>query len=242
MLSFSLKAVDILSEIGIDGWKIASGEITNIPMLEKIAKKGRKIFLSTGMSNFQEIENALSILKTEKNEVIVMQCTSEYPSSPENTGLNVIKELQNKFGKNVGFSDHSGNIYSGLAAITNGATAVEAHITFNKNMFGPDVSSSLDPMEFKMLVDGAKWISRCTSVSIDKNEYPKKYRNLRKTFMKSLVTKKDLEKGHKLKRTDLSTKKPLKGIPAKDWNKVIGSTINKNLKKGNHLMWDDLID
>ena len=239
---FSVKAVDILNRVGVDGWKIASGEVTNYPLLKKVSKLGKTIFLSTGLSHYDEIEKAIKILDPTKNQITVMQCTSEYPVSSKNLGLNVIGELEKRFGLNTGFSDHSGNIYSGLAAISLGASVIEAHLTFSKKMFGPDTESSLEPNDFKELVQGSKSIYESLSNPVNKDIPSKKIKDMRKIFMKSIVVKNDIDKGQKLSSKNLTTKKPLVGIGANYWDEVINSVAKRKIKKDKHVLWDDLLN
>jgi len=148
---FSNIAVDWLEEIGIQKYKIGSGEVTNFLMLEKIAKTGKDIILSSGMSNFSELDETIKFLKKFDNKVSILQCTTMYPSNAENIGLNVIGELKDRYNLLVGFSDHSGTIYPSLAASTLGAEIIEFHAVFDKDMFGPDSKSSLTIKEIKQL-------------------------------------------------------------------------------------------
>ena len=239
---FSIKAVDALNRIGVDGWKIASGEVSNYPMLRKISKLGKPIFLSSGLSHYDEIKKAIEILDPIKNKITVMQCTSEYPVSSKNLGLNVIGEFKKRFGLNTGFSDHSGNIYSGLAAISLGASVIEVHLTFSKKMFGPDAESSLEPNDLNELVQGSRWIHESLSNPVNKDKPSKKIKDMRKIFMKSIVAKSDISKGQKLSSKNLTTKKPLIGIEANYWDEVLNSVAKRKIKKNNHLHWDDLLN
>ena len=173
---------------------------------KKISKLGKPIFLSSGLSHYDEIKKAIEILDPIKNKITVMQCTSEYPVSSKNLGLNVIGEFQKRFGLNTGFSDHSGNIYSGLAAISLGASVIEVHLTFSKKMFGPDAESSLEPNDLKDLVQGSRWIHESLSNPVNKDKPSKKIKDMRKIFMKSIVAKSDISKGQKLSSKNLTTK------------------------------------
>ena len=140
---FSLKAVDLLEEINVHAYKIGSGEVSNFLMLEKIAKTKKPIYLSSGMSSFYELDETIKFLNDYGNELSIMQCTTSYPTVPEQWGLNVIRELESRYNLSVGFSDHSGEIFACLAATALGAEILEFHVVFDKLMFGPDTSSSI---------------------------------------------------------------------------------------------------
>tara|TARA_B100000900_G_scaffold371313_1_gene350458 strand:- start:144 stop:1163 length:1020 start_codon:yes stop_codon:yes gene_type:complete len=237
---FSMKAVEVLKDIDIDVWKIASGEITNIQMLKSIAESGKKIIISTGLSDFEEITNSIDFVSKINNKIIIMQCTSEYPVNPKNIGLNLIKEYKSKFGFDVGFSDHSGNIYTSLAALTLGAEVIEVHATFHKKIFGPDVSSSLNPDELASLVRGADWIHKAKQNPVNKDKIALQKKDVRSIFLKSIVAKKSIPKGATLSEDNICTKKPLKGISAAEWFDVIGSISLRNIDEGEHIHNKDI--
>lgn len=237
---FSMKAVDILKELDINAWKIASGEITNFQMLESIAKTDKEIILSTGLSSIEEVASSVEFISNINNRITLMQCTSEYPVDPKHVGLNIINLYKEKFGLNVGFSDHSGNIYTSLAAITLGANVIEVHATFHKKIFGPDVSSSLNPEELSSLVEGANWIYEAKNNPVNKDELALKKIDIRNIFFKSIVAKKQILKGELLSLDNLCTKKPLHGIGAHEWFNVIGTKSLRDIDKGEHINLDDI--
>lgn len=223
---FSIAAVNILEEIGVKRYKIGAGEITNFLLLEKIANTGKEIIISSGMSDFNELDEVVGFLKPFKNKLTILQCTTKYPTLPEDIGLNVIPELKKRY-KNcaIGFSDHSGAIYSGLAAAAVGAELIEVHVVFDRRMFGPDSSSSLTIGDLKKLVEGVRFIRIARSHEVDKTD-SRGFQNLRNMFGKSLSVNKDLPAGHVLTFDDLETKKPCgKGIHAKDYGKIIGKKL-----------------
>src|SRR6056297_1659916 len=135
---FSISAVELLEKIGVKRYKIGSGEINNFLLLRKIAKTGKPIILSSGMSSFSELDKTLEFLQKFDNSLSILQCTTAYPTTPEQWGLNVITELKKRYEMPVGFSDHSGDIYACLAATALGAEILEFHVVFDKRMFGPD--------------------------------------------------------------------------------------------------------
>jgi N-acetylneuraminate synthase len=239
---FSIAAVELLEELEVKRYKIGSGETSNYLMLERIAQTGKPIILSSGMSSFDELKATVDFLKPFGNDLTVLQCTTSYPTSAENVGLNVIPELINKFkDQKVGFSDHSGLIYPCIAATTLGAKVIEFHVVFDKRMFGPDAKSSLTIDEVSKLVKGVRFIETAMEHPIDKNDLTP-YNDLKNIFEKSLAVNKDLPSGHLISKEDLEAKKPSgKGISAKDFDKVIGKQLSAVKKAYDFLNYEDLI-
>lgn len=238
---FSNMAVDWLEEIGVQKYKIGSGEVSNFLMLEKIAKTGKDIILSSGMSSFAELDDTINFLKPFRNKLSVLQCTTKYPTNAEDIGLNVISELKERYGLSVGLSDHSSTIYPSLAAASLGAEILEFHVVFDKKMFGPDSKSSLTIDEVKQLVDGVRFIEKSLDNKIDKTDNSK-FKELKSIFEKSLAVNKNLKAGDVINFDDLEAKKPFGyGISAKEYKQILGKSINKNMKKWDFLNMDDLI-
>ena len=207
---FSQAAVDLLESIGVARYKIGSGEVSNFLMLEKIAKTGKPIILSSGMCSFEELDAAVAFLQSFGNELSILQCTTSYPTPPERIGLNVISELKIRYPNiSIGLSEHTGKIATGIAAATLGAEILEFHAVFDRRMFGPDASSSLTIDEVSVLVDAVRFIEKAIQHPIDKNDLSP-YVDLKKIFEKSIAVNKDLEKGHVLTFDDLEAKKPAK--------------------------------
>jgi N,N'-diacetyllegionaminate synthase len=237
---FSQAAVDLLNSLGVEKFKIGSGEVANLLMLEKIAKTGKDIILSSGMSSYSELDSTMEFLKKYDNKITVMQCTTEYPTKPENLGLNVIKKLKDRYGTPVGFSDHSGTIYSSLAAVTLGAKMLEFHAVFDKKMFGPDSTSSLTMSQIKTLVEGVRYIEKSLNNNVEKDDNDK-YSALKNIFEKSLCLSIDAKKGHVITFDDLEAKKPKgMGIDSKEYGNIIGKSLNKDFKKNSFINMDDL--
>lgn len=240
---FSFKAVDLLDKIGVPFWKVASGEINNLPLLKYIAKTGKPVMISSGMSSLDELKTAVTTVEENGCQYAVLQCTSAYPCPPQNIGLNNIPLFENLFECPIGFSDHSGDIYASLAAIALGASIVEAHIVFDKEMFGPDASSSLTPKEFKKLIDGANYIHDIITNPVDKNEYAKnEMSNLRKLFNKSLVAKSEIVKGTILTKEHFVFKKPGKGLSPDKIDLVVGKTLKNTLQADQILYTSDIVE
>jgi N,N'-diacetyllegionaminate synthase len=238
---FSIQAVDLLDKLGIQAWKVASGEINNIPLLEKMIATGKPLLLSSGMSYLEELDNAVAITRKSDAPFALMQCTSSYPTSPEETGLNLIHEFKTRFGCPIGFSDHSGNIFSGLAAVTLGISLLEVHVTLSREMFGPDVVASITTDELKILSKGVRFIETALANPVEKDVSANSFKELRGIFTKSLFVLQDLEAGSTLEFSHLIAKKPGSGIPVKDLDKVLGRTIRNNLSKGAMLRYEDVI-
>ena len=225
---FSLEAVDFLMEVGVSTFKIPSGEVSNIPLLEHVAKTGKNVILSSGMSSWEELDRAVAVFK-DKEKLTILQCTSEYPCKPENAGLNVMLEIKERYQCKVGFSDHTLGIGVPLTAVVLGATLVEKHFTLSKLMYGSDAKNSTEPKEFKHMVDNIRAAELAISSKIDKNEKVKELGEMKFVFEKSIVSARELKAGHVISEEDLVYKKPGDGIPAKDYKNVIGKKVIKNI-------------
>ncbi len=224
---FSHKSVDILEKVNIDAYKIASGETTNIPLLEYINSKNKPILLSTGMSNWEEIDNAVNHLKD--NLIVIFQCSSYYPCIPENIGFNIIEEMKNKYERiTIGYSDHTLDNYSSIVAYTLGAKVFEKHFTLSKNLYSPDAWLSLNPKEMQNYVKGIDFISKALKKPINKDNIDQ-YKVMKIRFEKSIVAKHNLSTGHILKYEDLDFKKPGDGIRADKYKEIIGKKLLKDV-------------
>ena len=218
---FSIEAIELLEEIGVTIHKVPSGEVTNIPYLECMAKTGKKILLSSGMSSWVELDEAVQTIRQYNNNLVILQCTSEYPCPYANVGLNVMLEMKQRYGLPVGFSDHTLTNYTALAAVVLGAAVVEKHFTLSKKMYGSDARHSLEPHELKDLVTGIKAIEVASHSSVDKNDI-EKFTYMKKTFEKSIVTIRPIRKGEILTAGNIGIKKPGTGIPAREYHTVLG--------------------
>lgn len=237
---FSVAAVDLLEDLKVQKYKIGSGEVTNYLMLDKIAKTGKDIILSSGMSNFSELDDVFKFLSPYKNAISVLQCTTQYPTNPENLGLNVIAELKSRYGVTVGLSDHSGKIYPSLAATALGAEILEFHTVFDRRQFGPDSKSSLEIDEIARLVEGVSYISLALSKPINKTDNSE-FQGLKKIFEKTLSINKSKRKGEVIAIEDLEAKKPASmGVPASDYKGVVGKKLSRDLKKWDFINEKDL--
>ncbi|WP_298764369.1 N-acetylneuraminate synthase family protein [uncultured Polaribacter sp.] len=238
---FSNKAVDLLEKVGIKRYKIGSGEITNLLLLEKIAKTGKPVIISSGMSSLDELDSTTKFLKEKKINYAILQCTTAYPTKPTQYGLNVINELKERYDVKVGYSDHSSSIGACIAATVLGAEILEFHVVFDKEMFGPDAKASLTIKETKKLVKEVRKIAIANANPINKNNNTS-FNKLKTIFEKSLCVNKDLPKNHIINFNDLEAKKPSnRGIPANDFNAVIGKKISHAMNKWDFLNESDLI-
>ena len=239
--AFSHKAVDLLRGLGIAAWKVASGELTNLPLIEHMAKDGKPVLLSTGMSNLAEIDAAVSVVRKTQAPLAVFQCTTQYPSPPEAIGLNILDELRAAHQCAVGLSDHSGTIYPALAAVAaHRAQLIEVHLTLSREMFGPDVVASVTPAELRQLVDGVRFVERMALSPLSKVELDPATASMRTIFFKSIVPLLDMAAGQKLTRENVGLKKPGTGIPAAQFENVIGKTLARAVKKDVPLQMEDL--
>lgn len=223
--AFSPEAVDLLERVGVPGWKVGAGEVSNLPLLEKMARTGKPVILSSGMSDWAELDAAVHCVREHSAGVAVLQCTTAYPCPPEKLGLNVLAELRARYACPIGLSDHSGVIYAGLAAATLGAKLLEVHVAFSRECFGPDVIASLTTPELKQLVEGVRFIETALAAPVDKQAMADSLRELKQVFGKSIVAARDLSAGHCVTLADLAFKKPGTGIPAARYQELLARTL-----------------
>lgn len=220
---FSLEAVDLLEKIDLEIYKIPSGEVTNLPLLERISKLQKPVLLSSGMSNWNELDNAVKIFKG-KVDLTVMQCSSQYPCKNDQVGLNVINEISSRYKCSVGFSDHTIGFAAPIAAAAKGAKIIEKHFTFSKKMYGSDAQHSMEPHEFKILSKSLKEVWEMQDNPVDKNSNLL-YVDLKNIFEKSIVTSKSLKAGTTIEMQHLAFKKPGSGISAANYKNIIGKKL-----------------
>jgi N-acetylneuraminate synthase len=238
---FSCKAVDWLEDLKIDRYKIASGELSNYLMLNKICRTTKPLLLSSGMSSYSELSQAIQFIKN-RNGIVdaLFQCTTSYPTPLEKIGLNVLSVMKEKFDLPLGLSDHSGEIYPSIAAVVHGVSYVEFHAVFSKDAFGPDSGSSLTIAQITKLVKGVRQIETMLANEVDKDE-DSSYAELKQMFGKSLASAGKLKKGHRIELEDLESKKPGgMGIPAKEFERVIGRMLNRDMDANEFISEKDL--
>lgn len=230
--AFDIESLDFLNKLNLKIFKIPSGEINNTPYLRHIARFKRKIILSTGMSNINEIKNALKILVsngTKRKNISLLQCNTDYPTPINDVNLNVIKKLKKTFNLDVGFSDHTLGIEASIAAVALGARIIEKHFTLNKNSVGPDHKASLDIKELNNLVSSVRNIEIALGDS-EKRLTKSEKKNIH-FVRKSIVAKKTIAKGEKFTKYNITTKRPATGKSPIYWDQILGKKANKNYKK-----------
>ena len=227
---FSNKSLDNLVKLGVQNIKIPSGELSNIYLINKLNNyKNLNLFISTGMSSWNDIDDTL--MKLRSNKITLMQCTSMYPCPPDYVGINVILEMKKKYSKkfNVGFSDHTEGSEAAILAVFAGATIFEKHLTFSKKMYGSDAKFAMEPKEFSNYASSIKKAIKILVNPIDKNK-TEIFTKMKKVFEKKLVLKIKKKKGEILRRNDLKVLKAKNGLYSNKIEKVIGKKIKKNLK------------
>ena len=235
---FDHESVKMLNVLGLEIFKIPSGEITNLPYLRHIGSLGKQVILSTGMSNLQEIEDALNILinaGTLKEDITVLHANTMYPTPMKDVNLNAMLTMQKEFDVAIGYSDHTLGIEVDIAAVAMGASCIEKHFTLDKKMKGPDHKASLEPKELKAMVDTIRNIEKALGSS-EKKPSPSEYANI-SFARKSIVAKKDINMGDTLDENNLSVKRPGSGISPMKWDKIRGSVALKNYQKDDLIEW-----
>lgn len=230
--AFDLEGIEFLDALGVEIFKIPSGEITNLPYLRKIGSLGKKVIISTGMANLGEIEDALIVLaKTglPKEHITVLHCNTEYPTPFEDVNLKAMQTIATTFDVSVGYSDHTIGIEVPIAAVALGASVIEKHFTLDKNMPGPDHKASADPEQFKKMVmairnteklmgDGFKKPSLSELININ-------------AIRKSIVSARKIKKGEVFSEENLTVKRPGNGISPMRWDEIIGGVAQRDYQK-----------
>lgn len=241
--AFDVEGVNYLESLGLDLFKIPSGEITNFPYLRAISQKKMPVILSTGMSTLGEIEEALNILikyGIERNEITVLHCNTEYPTPMGDVNLKAMLTIGEAFGVNIGYSDHTLGIEVSTAAVALGATIIEKHFTLDRNLPGPDHKASLNPEELKAMVSAIRNIELAISGSGRKEPSQSEIKNIN-IARKSIHLKKDLEAGSIISEDDIISLRPGDGISSIRWNEVIGRKLRSDASAFDKLIWSDLI-
>lgn len=232
---FDLESIDLLNNLGIEIFKIPSGEITNLPYLKKVGSLKKKVILSTGMSTLGDIENALEILRNAgTKDITILHCNTEYPTPMKDVNLKAMQTIKDGFKVEVGYSDHTLGKEVPVAAVALGATIIEKHFTLDKNMEGPDHRASLEPEELKDMVKAIRNIEEALGDGI-KRLTKSEEKNI-KIVRKSIVAGKDIKKDEIFTEENLQVKRPGEGISPMRWDEVIGKRAKRDFKK------DELID
>jgi len=236
---FSVEAVTLLDRLEMPAWKVASGEVNNPLLLEVMSRTGKPAMISSGMSTWEELDAAVARFREQNCPVALLQCTTAYPCPPERIGLDVLEQLRQRYNAPVGLSDHSGTIYAAIAAATMGASLIELHVTMSREMFGPDVPASVTTSELRQVVEGVRFVHRALSSRTNKDQQAQEMQPLRAAFGKSLVARRALPAGTILRKEDLTAKKPGRGIPASEFQSVVGKRVCRALSADEFLRLDD---
>ncbi len=233
---FDFKSIHLLQKLNVNCIKIPSGEITNLPYLKQIGRLGKQIIMSTGMCTMEEVRVALNILLdagTEKNQVTIMHCNTEYPTPMEDVNLKAMLTIRDELGVKVGYSDHTLGIEVSIAAVAMGATVIEKHFTLDRNLPGPDHAASLEPNELKALVAAIRNIDKAIGDG-EKKPSLSETKNI-SVARKSIVAMTPIKKGELFTEENLTVKRPGTGISPMEWDNIMGKSSNDNYKV------DDLI-
>lgn len=227
---FDLESISFLEHLGLDMWKIPSGEVTNLPYLIKIARTGKPVILSTGMCRMSEVEKAVEILREYgTTNLSVLHCTTEYPAPYEDANLSAIKALRERLHVPVGYSDHTAGTEASIAAVALGAVIIEKHFTISRQMEGPDHKASLEPEELKKLISGIRNIETALG---NGNKIPSKSeRKNINVARKSIVAKQKIKKGEILTEENITTKRPGNGISPMRWFEILGTPAVRDFEE-----------
>lgn len=236
---FSIAAVELLEEVGVKRYKVGSGEVTNLPMLHVIGQTGKPVLLSSGMSTWAELDEAVDTLLRYHRQITVLQCTSEYPCPYEEVGLNVMLEMKARYGLPVGLSDHTLTPYASFAAVALGAAVIEKHFTFSRLMYGSDAPHSLEPHEFRVLSEGIRAIEMLLSSHVDKDTMASRMVEMKAIFEKSLVSACNIPVGTRITSEMIAIKKPGTGIPARRLQDMIGRVALRDIPADTLLREED---
>jgi N,N'-diacetyllegionaminate synthase len=231
---FDHDSIDMLNYLGLEIFKIPSGEITNLPYLRHIGSLGKQVILSTGMSNLEEVGDALNILinaGTPKDNITVLHANTMYPTPMEDVNLNAMLTMQKEFSVAIGYSDHTLGIEVDIAAVAMGASVIEKHFTLDKTMNGPDHKASLEPEELKVMVLSIRNIEKALGGS-EKKLSPSESENI-KIVRKSIVASQDIKNGELLAEKNITVKRPGNGINPMMWDNIIGTVATKDYKIDN---------
>lgn len=227
--AFSIESVDLLVKLGLERFKIPSGEITNLPYLRYIGQFAKPIILSTGMSTLQEIERALVVLAsagTPREKIIVLHCSTAYPTAPQDVNLRAMLTIRETFEVDVGYSDHTAGIEVAIAAVALGASVIEKHFTLDRNLPGPDHRASLEPAELKAMVAAIRNIELALGDGVKKPSETELENSL--VARKSLVAACPIQKGDYFSSTNMTTKRPGTGISPMRWDNMLGQQATRD--------------
>jgi N-acetylneuraminate synthase len=233
---FDFTAVDFLESLNVPAYKIASPELVDIPLIEKAARTGKPLIISTGMASCDEVEEAVAAARNAgAQQIALLKCTSAYPSPPDEMNLKMIPELARKFGLPVGLSDHSMGIAVPIAAVALGACIVEKHLALSRSMKGPDSEFSLEPDEFKGMVEGV----RTAEAALGRAEFSLgKKEKASRAFRRSLFVAEDVKRGEAFTEKNVRSVRPADGLHPRYLPEVVGKFCARDVARGTPLSWD----
>jgi len=238
-----IAAVDLLTRIGVRRFKVGSGDTDNRLLLKRLGAADRQIILSSGLSTLNDLDETVKFVAEFCSDIVVMQCTSDYPVEPGRLGINLIPDFIKRYAPYpVGLSDHSGSIFPSVAAVALGAKFIETHVVFDRRMFGPDSSSSIEIDELQKMIEGVRMVEKSLHSGFDKSTSEGHIR-MRGLFGKTLCINKSMRKGDVIKFSDLESKKPAgQGIPARDFDKVVSRRLARDIEQWEFIQVRDLSD
>ncbi len=234
---FDIESARFLRDLGMEIFKIASGEITNYPLLREIGSYGKQVIISTGMATLGEVEEAIDVLTdsgTKRDNITLLHCNTQYPTPYEDVNLKAMLTLKEAFKVNVGYSDHTLGIEIPIAAVAMGASVIEKHFTLNRGMHGPDHKASLEPEELKRMIKAIRNVEKALGTGIKKPS-PSEMGNI-KIVRRSIVAKRDIKRGEIFTEENITVKRPGTGISPMRWREIIGKKAWRDFKK------DEIID
>lgn len=236
---FDTSSVDLLEKLGVSVYKMSSGDITNKPLLEYVADKKKPVIISTGMCTMDEVREAVAWIEARGNQnIVLLHCTSNYPTAYEEVNMNAMLTLDDAFSYKVGYSDHTKGIVIPVMAVAMGAAVIEKHFTLDKNMEGPDHKASLDIPELAAMVTAIRNVEAAKGDG-RKEPMPGEL-STRDVARKSIVLKRAMKKGEILKREDMEIKRPGNGIPPKYVEQLVGKSLKHDMEQESTMVWEDL--
>ncbi len=237
---FDIESVDVLEKIGVTRYKISSGDINNKQLLQYVAKTGKSMVVSTGMSTIEEVTKAVDWIEQVGNhQITLLHCTSNYPTSYDEVNMKAMQTLQQKFGYPIGYSDHTKGDLASIVAVAMGATVIEKHFTLDKNMEGPDHKASLNVEELKEMVDDIRAVETIMGNGV--KQPMKSELNTRIVARKSVVLAHNIQKGEILKKEDLVLKRPGNGLAPEYLDELIGKVLVRDMKAEEMITWKDVV-
>ena len=236
---FDMESAEFLNELGIPCFKIASSDLTNLPLITKIAKMQKPMIISSGLSTINEINDAVNCCLFEgNNQIAILHCVANYPTQPNEVNMNVINTLKKTFDFPIGYSDNGESSLVDIVAVSMGANIIEKHFTLDKKMLGPDHGFSIDPNGLKLLISQIHEVDQMKGDGIKIPQFSEIENRL--AIRKSITAKRDLQEGEKIQEDDISIKRPADGIEPKYIPMILGKTVKTNIKKDSPIFWSNI--